>query len=73
VKIWIVAPYGFSRHVGGYQRFGGTYRLHLQDRSEDGDDNFLLNIGNHLTATTQKTTIRMHHLFNCWGFGANGV
>jgi hypothetical protein len=28
--LWVVAPWGF---VGGYQHFGGAYRLHLQDLS----------------------------------------
>jgi hypothetical protein len=35
-----------SNHVGRYQHFGGTSRLHLQDRSED------IKIGNHLQDNT---------------------
>jgi hypothetical protein len=35
VVFWVVMPYGL---IGGYQRFGGTYRLHLQgeDRNRHG-------------------------------------
>jgi hypothetical protein len=36
VVFWVVAPFSL---VGGYQRFVGTYRFHLQVRSEG--DNFV--------------------------------
>jgi hypothetical protein len=45
VVCWVVAPCGLT---GGYQRFGGTYRLHLQGRSEDVPRNF----ANHLQVHT---------------------
>jgi hypothetical protein len=32
VFFWIVTQ---CSHVDGYQRFGGTYRLHLQGRAQD--------------------------------------
>jgi hypothetical protein len=44
--------------VGGYQRFGWAWCLHLQGRSDNGGSIFLRNIGNHLqdhTVSTQKT------------------
>jgi hypothetical protein len=42
---WVVTPCGLG---GGYQRFGGTYCLHLQGRRQY----FLRNVGTHLQVHT---------------------
>jgi hypothetical protein len=50
---------------GDYQFFGGTCRLHIQGRSEDGSDTFLRSVGNQAhtrlhCVTTRKTTIHIY-------------
>jgi hypothetical protein len=43
VVFWVVTSRSL---IGGYQHFGGTYRLLLNP--DDGSDKFFRNVGNHL-------------------------
>jgi hypothetical protein len=51
VVLWIVTPYCL---VGGCQRFGGNYRLHLQGTSANGGDTFLRNAGDYMTSQPRR-------------------
>jgi hypothetical protein len=42
---WLITPCSL---VSRYQCFGGTYYLHVQGKSEDGDSMLHLNVGAHL-------------------------
>jgi hypothetical protein len=56
---WVVKPCGF---IGGYQRFGLSYRLHLQYFTLNMEDStFLWNLGNHIHKTTQRHSPEDHN------------